>query len=62
MITPICFYTASIFAPVPGQESLASVCIVSVSLAVNFYVDGVYVDVPLYNAVFGVGWQLQLAL
>ena len=47
------FNSAAFYAPVPSQEFLASVCIVSFSLSVYFYVAGVYKGnyfaVPVYN-------------
>ena len=57
MITPKCFNPVAFLPPVPSQEFLSSVCIVSFSLSVYFYVAGVcgdnYFAVPVYNVVFG---------
>ena len=57
MITPKYFNPAAYFAPVPSQEFLASVCLVSFSPLVYFYVTWVYrgysFAVPVYNDVFG---------
>ena len=45
------------FSPVPNQEFLTSVCLVSLSLLVHFYVTWVHTGnsfaVPLYNDVLG---------
>ena len=57
---------ATLFAPVPSQEFMASVCIVSFSLSVYFYVAGVYGDnnfaVPVYNVVFGANCGLSCGM
>ena len=52
VITPKYLNLAASFAPVPNQEFLASICIISFSLSVYFYVAGVYRD--NYFAVYDV--------
>ena len=57
LIPPKYFNLAAIFAPVPSQEFLAFVCLVSFSALVYFYVTWVYRSnsfaVPVYNGVLG---------